>query len=441
MEIKYINTQEQLQKALLELAHYKQIALDLETYVAPEYEHERIKAVDPHKCNISLMCIQGRDTVPYVIDIMLLEQHKYYKKELQDFLATREDVLVFNGSFECKFIKKHIGVFLRNLYDLRVVQQLIGNATGSKFMFAASGYSLNDMLRDYLQMSIEGKDTIRIAGWGIRPPECSREWREMLDYISSDVKYLFDLYDITRPVIDTEKPSYCNKETWGLGYTELVDLEMEFVSVVAEMELNGLPFDIDLYNEYEQQMCNEQTRTGEIYNIAGEISNILGIPTQPGLLDIDYEIPTPEFEKSLNSPEKLKDLIAVFIGIQLNNVQSKLICRLIDLYTQITKTGKGSAELVNNEDELYGEINEIQSSQACENSALLKLVALYKKLYKQKSMKLNRFYNPKTGCIHPHYDSLKASTGRCSSSSPNAHQISGSVYVPVRVRFLRWFIK
>ena len=437
MQIEYVPTVSRA-RAILETLTEDELAIDLETYVMPEYKSPTLKAVDPHRCKISLMSVSSR-TNTYVFDILVSETQECFedfKKELTDCLQNLKYQIVFNGAFEARFLYKFLGVWFFNFWDVMIASDLISNATGSKFHKSVGSSSLAACCYNWLGIHLTGKGTLQNSDWSIRPDanEINADWwRTKVEYNAGDTVHLHKLKDMMSDVLFKPLPNELtdvNSTDWGLGMKEITELEMEAVTVFAQMQLHGLAFSTDMDNQFSDELMNKKTKTGLVYKIGGELCTKLGLATEMTMFGT-YPIPTKGSMKKLNSAVVLKNIILKMVGIDLDNAQAHVISRMVDLLDSLEKTNE--VDFVDaDEEEIFGALRELEHSAVVQSSAIAKLILEYKTLFKQATMKLNKYVNPVTGRIHSGYLQCFAATGRTSSQSPNGQNVAAKVKVLVQ---------
>lgn len=390
------------------------LAIDIETYVLPEYKGAIQTALQPHGCSISTIQLKSEnDPIVYVYDLITLEQQDNYDREtmLELLLATKQ-LIAQNASFETKFLKKYYGVLLHNFWCTRVASQLINNALGNKFTQTASGNSLANIVKDYLSIEISGKGAEQVTDWYPRPLSQNK-----LEYAAVDVIYLFELKKILEEIITTKFLEYYDDEQtgdFGLGMEEVLELEMEFIAVEAECEYNGLPINIEATKLFEETI-EDTGRQGAKLKVAGELCKEIGFSTYRPI-DLDYIIPDPKALRALNSPKQLVPIISKFIG-PIDSAEAKQVERMAVLLDQLYKQGEARF-ISDDEAQYYEEFENLHKEDIFNRNKVARLLVEYKKLAKQASMRISKYIHPLTNRIHYRLNSLGASTGRCSSSSP-----------------------
>lgn len=160
------------------------------------------------------------------------------------------------------------------------------------------------------------------------------------------------------------------------GLEELFNrIEMPLISVLGEMEDNGIKLDIKPIDELNKEVDVKLNRLEkEIYKLAGEKFNI-------------------------NSTKQLKEILFEKLEIPTDNIKK-------------TKTGFSTAE-----DELE-KLNDLHP--------IIPLLRDYRELNKLQTTYLNALpslINPKTGRIHTNFNQTITATGRLSSTDPNLQNI------------------
>lgn len=448
-DLEYITDPNELDEIITRLEESKELALDTETYTELKWRGLGGSSLDPHTSRVSILSIKSRTSLPIVIDFIELEKNglkQEQRNQLAKFLERKDRLYAYNAKFDLKILRRDLGIVLENFFCIRVLVKMITNALGSKFARKCGG-SLQDVLRDYLDIQIEGKGKEQVSDWYPRPSDeeevCSN-WLSKVQYAASDIRYLFDLRDLLEPVLTnpfpstsliTSGPSNTPREEIGLGMKNMLDLEMQTQVAIAEMEWNGLPIALEAADKFYNTLRHPHNSRGELNRIGGELCQKLGIDWN---LEEVYglEYPIPKKHSVLRNPTNLRDLVRDKLGLLgLDTVQKDILNRLLDLFVELEEVQKNNKDDIDwaNEEEAdkFGEIKEIDQGMITEHTELIKLILRYKHLDKVMGMDLRNKINPVTKRVHASYDSIGASTSRTSSSGPNAQQINGRVKVIV----------
>lgn len=455
----YINNLSDYKSACEQLSTGERLAIDTETYIKPEWLNKGGSALDPHTGSISLLIAKQEKELPFVFDIISLALLEYNPSLLVQALSTSQYHIGVNYKFDIKFLKTTFNYIPSNVRDLLVMARIISNATGSK-MGKAHGHSYADLCREYLNVHISGKTTLRISDWGLHPNQRSlsnSHWYDKLLYASNDVKYLFQLHDIMYQAITSPLPhtplintnTQHNKDnnpttSFGLGMKDVLECECKFIIPCAVMELNGLPVNKQDLSQY-QTSVNEK-----LDDLASSLS--IQLDLDPPLYNWEGDlIPSPKALKIIRSPSGLLSLIQTAFKLgKLDNVQANTLNRISNIIDSLYEIkskdpgGDGDSPSTNDIDnifldsseaELHEELCLFELSDLNEKQDLLKLILTVKALLKQQSTRLERFINPSTGNIHSSINTNEAATGRTSSSNPNFQQIPNIYHVSIPFLF------
>lgn len=265
--------------------------------------------------------------------------------------------LAHNASFDTKFLKHHLGgVEIDNLYDTLLCERLL---TSGK---EGVGNGLDDVLAR--RCGVMTDKSIRDQFTGHRGPLTEQQ----LDYIAKDVLYL--------PEIRRQQLEEISKA--GMG--KVLALENAVVPVVAQMELDGIGFNRDLWNGHLAWLENRKQQ------IKQDVASYLDIPSQVSFFG------GIEIGVNLNSSEQVKDI-------------------LNDLDVPLDSTR-----------ELYLQ----EALETVENATAKRFISdvlLWRGYEKLIGYDYPSHINSITGRIHPNWNSLAAQTGRFSCSKPNMQQV------------------
>ena len=434
----YIKTKIKYVQSLALLKGEEQLVIDTETYALPEYGLKG-SALDPHTGRISLMILKGRTTIPQVLDILCLEKEETDFDLLKDLLYSREWLLFHNSRFDLKFMQSTFGWMPTNVRDTLIMAKLCSNATGSK-VGKVTGHGYADLCRDYLDIHITGKSTLRESTWYIELGKRTLEnewWLEKLEYAANDVQYLFELHDIMYPVLTEPLPhspltkTGNRSESWGLGMQEVLAREFKYIICVARREYLGLPVSKEM-----MQVIQAATQE-KLEEIGAQLC-----------YDFDLDLPKPDWQgipkpsekslKTLRSSSGMAECVRKALQYKkLDSVQADTLKRLLEIIEILSAAPREDTEgnlidshslvswIDEEEENLYRELEDIERSILISACPIMQRVLDFKTMAKQAGMNLTKFINPVTGRIHPSFDQLGASTGRSACSSPNLQQVSG----------------
>ena len=207
----YITKEAEARTALSEISNYKTIEVDTET-----------TALDPYTGKPVLMQI-GVPNKAYVFDIRSDTEHSTVDLEIFKPLMTDKSVLKLlqNAVFDMKYIKKHGGYYVENIYDTMLVEQLF--TLGLGWVKADLGSLV--MRHMGITMDKEPRGTFTDYGQVFQPFQ--------LEYAANDVVVLNMIKSMQAARVQQE------------GFENVCRLEFEFCKPMCEMELNGITFDVD----------------------------------------------------------------------------------------------------------------------------------------------------------------------------------------------------
>ena len=433
----YITELPELKKLQIDLKEDVELAFDTETYVLDKWVGIVEKALDPFTSRVALIILQGRNSLPYCIDV--IELNKVWSEEdIQEFfsfLKSKEKLMAYNAKFDLKMIRATFGVILENFWDILIMVKLLTNATGSKFSNKC-GASLEDVCRDYLNVKISGKGKEQISRWAVRPysneESAIKTWVDKLKYGSCDTKYLFELNDKLLPVLTNPLPKtvfYKNgvrglkREDYGLNMGEVLKLEQQSIVPIAEMEWNGLPIAKKAAEKFYNNVWNSKSSQNELNRVGGELCKLLSLDYNLcSPIDSNYQIPIKH--SVLRNPVNLKAKISKATDLDLDNVQKSQISRLLDIFQELEKYKEAQESDTETQEiswsseeeyERWQELEDLARGDLKEYSKLFSLILKYKELDKVNGMSLLSYINPETGRIHCNFSQLGASTSRLSS--------------------------
>jgi len=423
--IVYVASASDFSNMLTEAKRGQPLAIDLETCLKPEW-YSVGTALDPYMGEISLISIHDGERT-YVVDWLRLKGLPEAGRCLFEWLAGAPYVVAANARFEAKWLRLHLGIRLANWRCVVVLSHLLANATGSKFG-KMRGHSLKALCRDLLGVHLEGKGTIQVEDWRVRPEDVNSPWwQERLRYAAGDVQYLLPIHDILYKALT---------DPWGEGLDQgvVVAREMELITVIAEMELEGLPVSPAIMEAMQEALVGAPWAPGCLEQMAKEI-----IQTLKGSEAVRFAVTAKDLAL-LNNPTALKQALQKYYKFsKLDNVQSEMLRRLLEVMTYLSEAEDAKQQQENLEEicaseeerEYFAELLDLEPEEFKQKMPLLQQILTYKRLFKLASMDLRQYVHPVTGRIHSSFNQCFAATGRMSSNGPNVQQISGRT--PVRV--------
>ena len=205
----YITNEEGAKEAMEYLNRYPIHSIDTET-----------TGLDPYEAKWSLLQI-GVPDHSFIFDVRHDTDHSSLHPSVLIPILTDSSKLKLlqNASFDLKIIKRNLGVYLNNVYDTMLSEQLMSLGLG----FTKVG--LDSLVLKYLglHMPKEPRGTFMDYYQKFQPYQ--------LEYAANDVVVLPMIRELQLPTIKKE------------GLEQVSDLEFRFLIPLCEMELNGITMD------------------------------------------------------------------------------------------------------------------------------------------------------------------------------------------------------
>lgn len=225
------------------------IALDLETYPVAALgggKADKNGALDPYNGNVRLLTyLEGGGSEPVVVDLLSNGVSSQLPAELAERLCGAE-LIIHNAPFDLRFLLARLGIMPKAVWCTMTASRLLD--PGKPI------HGLAQVLERYLGVKIaktEGR-----SNWSALPLA-----PEQLKYASDDVRHL---------------PALREKLENALGdarLTQVFELEMRLIPVVARMEAQGFAIDVDKLRAVQLPLAREADR------LAAELRVGLGNPT------------------------------------------------------------------------------------------------------------------------------------------------------------------
>lgn len=321
-----------------------------------------------HKSYITQMKVDNQ--LP--IDILKVEFERLNEQPL--------NIIMFNSTFDIRFIRSGLGVSLTCTWDCYLAARLLNENEG------AGNNGLKKLHQKYV-LNGEG-DAFKFDDLfkGVS-----------FDYVPINTGYLYAAHDpvITYELYEFQLPflTATNYECTSRGLEDVAwvfhNIEMPCASVVADIEDNGVAFDIfyadKLHKKYNKLLQDKINKVYELINMYADEIN------QYKLKNINHKLSEPI---NIDSPTQVAILFYDIIKIG-----------VID-----EKTPRGTGE------EILLKIDSPLSKAILDYRGVGKLINTY-------IDKLPTCVNPKDGRIHCKFNQYGADTGRFSSSDPNLQNI------------------
>lgn len=272
--------------------------------------------------------------------------------------------LAHNAEFDVKFLKHHLGgIEIENIHDTLLAERLIQSGK------EGVGNGLDDVLAR--RVGVMTDKSIRDQFASHRGDFTEQQ----LEYMATDVVYLSE---IRRQQLD---------EIGKAGMGRVLGLENSVVPIVAQMELDGVGFNRDLWKENLVWLENKK------HDIKKHVASYLNIPSQVSLFDDSVEIGL-----NLNSTEQIKRTLNS-MGIPIISTGEAIVQDTVDWCME--------------NDPIKYDTQIRFMLDVLEWRGFEKLIGYA----------YHTHINPITGNIHTSWNQLAAQTGRFSSSVPNLQQV------------------
>jgi DNA polymerase-1 len=376
-----------------DLKNEKILSVDIET--TRKYYKYLNEGLDPYTTKIVMFQI-GTKEKQYVIDTRVIDITKLLP------LLTDPDIVIVgqNLKFEYKHILHTYGVKIKNMYDTMLAEQVIYNdwpfkrarilIEKNKFKDHI-GFSLEDLIYRYFNTSVDKSTRL--------------EFLDIRDKAFTSRQINYGAEDILYPLMIKEIQEVRAKE---VEVQSALDLEFKYISVLGNMELNGMHFSTNIWtNTYNENLIE--------FTSAKQVLDAFVVNNYSGTMFIDNQLDLFSTELKCNiSWTSSKQVVAFFKYLE--------ICP-----QEVSKTTKKLSYTVNAkvvESSLLSEFKDI-------DSLLKDFVHLYLAFKETEQsvttfgIKFFKYINPITNRVHSNYGQIKR-TGRSSSSAPNLQNIPAS---------------
>jgi len=330
-----------IQECLDYFEDHESIAIDTET-----------QGRDPHIKKILSLQI-GDASNQFVIDCRSTDIRKF-----KDLLESKMCIL-HNAKFDYKFLKAH-GIVMEKIYDTMLTECVLHAG------YESFGYGLKDLADRYLDIQMDKStrgDFYKLTS----QPFTDKQ----IEYAALDVAYLHQIKELQE--IKTEK--------YDLKYC--VDLENEVVKAFADIEFNGISFDVKSWlqnaKEYEAKKNHIESELDDIV----VSDSILSKSYKPKYVQANlFDLPSRKCAINYSSPSQILDIFEK-LGYQVESTDDRTLSKHVHLHEFFQKL------------QAYREVS--------------KIVSTYGQAFCE-------YVNPHTMKIHTDFWQVK-STGRVSSGS------------------------
>ncbi len=317
------------------------------------------------------------------IDRQYIIDHRYYQiGKLKELLIDKNIQKVgHNLKFEYKHILHNYGIRINNIYDTQIVEQILHCGLEDV------GFGLKDLIERYLNLEIDKETRLQFLKIKDKPFT-----KEQMFYGAKDILYPLQIKELQQIEIEVKE------------LKNTVNLEMEFISVLGDVEYKGMYFDknawLDIYNKKLPLLKAQQRKLNSFveskYFNTKFVSNQLDLFSPRGCnIEWSSSKQTVEFFKYLKAcPQE---------------------------FSKQTK----KLEYTVNATLLLSSLNTINKDKPDFIKDFIKDYIFYKELEQATTTfgeKFFKYINPITKRIHSDYWQILA-TGRISSKNPNLQNI------------------
>lgn len=418
----YITEPEDVEPVAKRLDQQSIFATDTEVEALHDQYGEKASWRDPHTSRVRLLQVAGEhDEIPYVLDVKKLGVENC--RPVIDVLANPEKKKVGHAfKYDLKVIKSTFDVWLPNSDCTMILMQRLGLCTGYKAA-QIRGFSLKALARDYFDITLSKVE--QDSDWSTPILRSSQLEYAALDVgkpKSSNLKHsiLLDGYFLLKQVLETEPPN-------GFGVAESLEIDQRCNEVLARCEYTGMPVSLDVLNAIYNQAREE------LQDRILKLCRDLEIPVEQRLnfneAGIPYQeiIVPPKTLALLNNPKSLVERV----NYKLSAIDKKLTDAQSGSLKSLLKQLKVTKEQAESEPSFEDQSEEEELDHSyfiediCASSELIDNLLKYKSLVKLVSIDYREIINVVTGCVHPEFLCIGASTGRMASRGLfNAQQIS-----------------
>lgn len=315
--------------------------------------------------------------ISYVTGMEVADQisDKVATEEMQRLAGAKTRIIMFNAKFDIRFIKNQLGVTLIPYWDGYLAARLLNENEGN------GNNGLKALHKKYV-LHGEG-DAFSFDSLFRGIPFSHIPIKTGYLYAARDAEITYELYEFQRQFLE-ESSSYCKAQNLTKVAKLFREIEMPVVSVVAEMEDNGIAFDFEFADQLSKKYnAILKEKEAKFYEILSRYQE-----------EIDMY-------KAKNRLHKLSDPISISSPTQL----AILFYDILQVPQVDKKSPRGTGE------DILLRMDHPLSKAIVEYREVSKLLSTY-------IDKMGKVTNPKTGRIHCNFNQIGADTGRFSSSDP-----------------------
>lgn len=317
--------------------------------------------------------------INYITNLKVENQlsFEFVKEQFNKIADTNIKVIMFNATFDIRFLRNQLGVYLKCYFDCSLAARCLNeNEPSNRLKHLHNKYCLNGesdawTFDDLFNGITFDKVPIQSAYL----------------YAARDAEITYQLYEYQKQFLDTNSPK-CKDSLQGVANV-FWNIEMPCVDAVANMEDNGIEFDFDKQKElseiYNKQLKEKEKECHELLSQYDDLVN------EYKLNHLSSKLDTPI---NIGSPTQLAILLYDILKVEPPD----------------KKSPRGTGEAI------LSKIDLPICKAILEYRAFAKLVSTY-------IDKMTDCVNPNDGRVHCKFNQYGADTGRFSSNSPNLQNI------------------
>ncbi len=238
MKYKYIKDRDQALKSLEVFEEDRYLYLDTEVAV------KSFSDIDFFNDKVRLIQIGNEEEI-YVYDMFELSDISDRLKEILE----NKGIIGHNLKFDIKFLISNFNIFPKTVFDTMIASQLMSGDQNERHSLSAVSYRLTDSRID---------KSYQKSPWGMRNLS-----EEQIRYAAKDVQVLREIFPLLKDELNKLKSPHKATgkiyETFGLKNGVAV-VEMAFVPLLAEIELRGMPIDVEKLGKMLSDMSSRYQR-------------------------------------------------------------------------------------------------------------------------------------------------------------------------------------
>ncbi|GAB3975522.1 hypothetical protein GCM10028806_33270 [Spirosoma terrae] len=400
MTIKYISGQTELNRVCHSLSVLDELAGA--TKLGMDFEAD---GLDPYTLHPILLGITD-GTTKYVINLLTFEPS--HIRQAINKLSSKVLWIAHNMKYDWKLFKVQYGVTMERVWCTQVASQVLYNGMD------ALRHSLDSVLERHFRVKLDKTARNTFINRDLSEPITDGE----INYLCGDLGYLIPLYELQY------------RKGHELQMPACLDLEMEFLPILAQMELEGIRLDVDAWKQntrnnarkaeaVHKKILVEVGKLGELFPraLTSEIKKakkpkqvedhpFAPISAQPAAKAVSTQLGLFD-DAQVVSKKKVAERFNVGSTVQIQALFER--CGV-----NLDSTGEEVLQqyVLNNPASPLAKFIEL----LLEYRGLIKLVGTY-------GDKFLEVINPVTGRIHTDFSQAFTDTGRLSSRSPNLQNL------------------